>query len=60
MKTLKITLMIALFVLISGQTEKIPSQNEVPVQEVKTEKSKTIERDLFAGLVKGIRVPSQS
>lgn len=59
MKTLKITLMLALFVVISGQTDKMPSEKEVTVQEVKAQKSTTIQVDLLAHSVRGIRVPTQ-
>lgn len=56
MKTLKITLMLALFVVISSQTDKMPSQTTSEVN--KYEKSKT-EFDLLAHSRGGIRIPEQ-
>ncbi len=59
MKTLKITLMLALFVVVSSQTDKMPSQKEVNAQEVNMKKSNKIELDLLAHAVRGLRVPTQ-
>lgn len=59
MKTLKITLMCALFILISGQTEKLPTATSTNTQEVNTKKQKTVDLDLLAHAVRGLRVPSQ-
>ena len=59
MKTLKITLFLALFVVVSSQTDKMPSGNEMNVQEVNMKKSNTTELDLLAHTVRGLRVPTQ-
>ena len=59
MKTLKITLLLALFVVVSSQTDQLPSEKEIQAQEVNTKKSNTIELDLLAHAVRGVRVPTQ-
>lgn len=59
MKTLKITLLLALFVVVSSQTDQVPSEKEIHSQEVNTKKSNTIELDLLAHAVRGVRVPTQ-
>lgn len=59
MKTLKITLMLALFVVVSSQTDHMPSEKEMNVQEISAKKSSTVDTKLLAHAVKGVRVPSQ-
>lgn len=59
MKTLKITLMLALFVVVSSQTDKMPSEKDVDTQEVNIKKSNTMEVELLAHSVRGLRVPTQ-
>ena len=59
MKTLKITLLLALFVVVSSQTEKVPSEKEMNTQEVNAKKSNNIELDLLAHIVRGVRIPTQ-
>lgn len=59
MKTLKITLMLALFVVVSSQTDKIPTKKAVNAQEVNSKKVEKIELDLLAHAVRGVRVPTQ-
>ncbi|MGV8815480.1 MAG: hypothetical protein ACOH2D_15365 [Gelidibacter sp.] len=56
MKTLKITLLLVLFVTVSSQTNQTPSQTTSEVN--KYEKSKT-EFDLLAHSRGGIRIPEQ-
>lgn len=59
MKTLKITLMLALFLTVSSQTDKMPSNKEMNAQEVNSKKSNKTELDLLAHTVRGVRVPTQ-
>ena len=59
MKTLKISLLLALFVVVSSQTDKMPSEKEMNAQEVNTKKSDKIEVDLLAHAVRGVRIPTQ-
>ncbi len=59
MKTLKITLMLALFVVVSSQTNKMPTEKEANTQEVNIKKSNKTELDLLAHTVRGVRVPTQ-
>lgn len=59
MKTLKITFLLALFLTVSSQTYKIPSGNETTSQEAAIEKNNKTELDLYAHMVRGIRVPTQ-
>ncbi|MCL8007201.1 hypothetical protein [Gelidibacter japonicus] len=56
MKTLKITLLLALFLTVSSQTEKAPSQTKT--ESNKYEQSKT-QFDLLAHSRNGIRIPTQ-
>lgn len=59
MKTLKITLLLALFVVTSSQTYKMPSDKEIITKKTTTQKTKKTELDLLAHVVRGIRVPTQ-
>lgn len=56
MKTLKITLLLALFLLVSSQTDQVPSQTKS--EATKIEHSKT-QFDLLAHSRSGIRIPQQ-
>ncbi|MCK0114567.1 hypothetical protein [Gelidibacter sp. F63206] len=56
MKTLKVTLLLALFLTVSSQTEKAPSQTKTEAN--KYEQSKT-QFDLLAHSRNGIRIPQQ-
>ena len=59
MKTLKITLLLALFVTVSSQTGKTTSDKEVENQKISIQKSKKMEVDLLAHIVRGVRIPTQ-
>ncbi|TDU43116.1 hypothetical protein BXY82_0522 [Gelidibacter sediminis] len=54
MKTLKITLLLALFLTVSSQTDKTPAQKEANTYEP----AKT-QYDLLAHSRDGIRIPTQ-
>ncbi len=54
MKTLKITLLLALFLTVSSQTDKTPSKKEVH-----TYKPAKAQYDLLAHSRDGIRIPTQ-
>lgn len=56
MKTLKITLLLALFLMVSSQTDQAPSQ--LKTEATKYEQTKT-KFDLLAHSRGGIRVPQQ-
>ncbi|MBO3099142.1 hypothetical protein [Gelidibacter pelagius] len=56
MKTLKITLLLALFLMVSSQTDTAPSQTKSEAN--KYEQSKT-QFDLLAHSRSGIRIPTQ-
>ncbi|WP_190246310.1 hypothetical protein [Gelidibacter gilvus] len=56
MKTLKITLLLALFLMVSSQTDQAPSQTKS--EATKYEQSKT-QFDLMAHSRNGIRIPTQ-
>ncbi len=56
MKTLKITLLLALFLMVSSQTDQAPSQ--IKSEATKYEQTKT-QFDLLAHSRNGIRIPTQ-
>lgn len=56
MKTLKITLLLALFFMVSSQTDQAPSQTKMEAN--KYEQSKT-KFDLLAHSRNGMRIPQQ-
>ena len=59
MKTLKITLLLALFLTVSSQTDKTPSKKESNTKEVNMQKANQTELNVLAHIVTGIRVPTQ-
>lgn len=59
MKTLKITLLLALFLTVSSQTDQKPSSQEINSKEAKMQKANQTELNIMAHIVTGIRIPTQ-